>query len=189
MPPIKMEGDDMNKRTHYFINRKFQTNFIFQFCLLIITTGTFITAVLYVMARRAGIMSFVNSRAVTQNAADFLLPLLIQALVVSTIILGLCTVVVTLFVSHRIVGPIYRFKKVLDSLGEGDFSISCDIRKKDTLKDVALAFNGMIYNVGKMFDLIDKDLKNLKGKLETGDLAEIRKSASEVDRDFHHFKF
>ena len=179
----------MYKRKNYFIGKKFQTNFILKFCMLVIATGGFITMVLYTLARKATMVSFVNSRVVVQSTADFLIPLLIQTFVASTIIVGIATIVITLFVSHRIAGPLYRFKKVLGSLGEGNFSLACKIRVKDSLQDVALAFNDMIINVRKNFDLIDKDLKNLKGKLDAGDIKEIKKSVSEVDKALHNFKF
>lgn len=179
----------MYKRRNYFIDKKFQTDFILKFCILVVAAGAFIMVVLYALAGRAATVSFMNSRVIVQTTADFLFPLLIQTFVLSTIIVGLATIVVTLFASHRIAGPIYRFKKVLGSLGEGDFSLDCKIRLKDALQDVALAFNGMIANVRKDFDLIDKDLKSLKGKLEAGDLKEIKKSVSEVDKALHHFKF
>jgi len=179
----------MIKRRNYFIDKKFQSNFILRFCFIVVVTGALIMAILYALAGKANTVSFVNSRVVVQNTADFLFPLLIQTFVVSIIIVGLATIVVTLFVSHRIAGPLYRFKKVLGSLGEGNFSISCRIRRKDALQDVALAFNDMIANVRKTLGLIDKDLKNLKGKLETGDLKEIKKSVSEADKALHNFKF
>ena len=179
----------MHKRRNYFIDKKFQTNFILRFCGLIVATGALIMAILYTMAGRANTVAFVNSRVVVQNTADFLFPLLIQTFVVSTIIVGLATIVITLFTSHRIAGPIYRFKKVLGSLSEGDFSLDCKIRLKDALQDVAVAFNDMIGSARKNFDLIDKDLKSLKGKLEAGDLKEIKKSVSDVDKALHHFKF
>lgn len=179
----------MNKRRNYFIDKKFQSNFILRFCFLVVVTGTLIMAILYAMAGKANTVSFVNSRVVVQNTADFLFPLLIQTFVISTMVVGLATIVITLFISHRIAGPLYRFKKVLRSLGEGNFSLPCKIRRKDALQDVALAFNDMIANVRKIFGLIDKDLKNLKGKLEVGDLKEIKKSVSEVDKDLHNFKF
>lgn len=179
----------MNKRRNYFIDKKFQSNFILRFCLLVMATGAFIMTILYIMAGRANTVSFVNSRVVVQNTADFLFPLLVQTFVVSTIAVGLATIIITLFISHRIAGPLYRFKKVLDSLCEGDFSLSCKIRRKDALQDVAAAFNNMIDSARKMFGLVDKDLKDLKGKLETGDLKEIKKSVSEVDKDLHKFKF
>jgi len=179
----------MNKRRNYFINKKFQSNFILRFCFLVVATGLALMAVLYAMAGRANTVSFVNSRVVVQNTADFLFPLLIQTFVVSTIVVGLVTIVATLFISHRIAGPLYRFKKVLGSFGEGDFSLSCRIRRKDALQDMVTAFNNMIARVRESFNLVDKELKDLKGKLEAGDLKEIKRSVLEMDKALHHFKF
>ena len=62
-------------------------------------------------------------------------------------------------------------------------------RTEDSLKDVAVAFNDMIGHVQKKLGLIDKDLTDLKGKLEAGDLREIKRSVSEVDKALHSFKF
>lgn len=179
----------MEKRRNYFIDKKFQTNFILRFCLLVVVTGVFIMAVLYALAGKATTVSFVNLRVLVQTTADFIFPLLVQTLIASTVIVGLATIVVTLFVSHRIAGPSYRFKKVLGSLGEGDFSLSCKIRPKDSLKDVAVAFNDMIGQTQKKLGLIDKDLADLKKKLEAGDLKEIKRSVSEVEKALHSFKF
>ncbi len=179
----------MEQRKNYFIDKAFQMNFIQRFCLLVVVTGAFIMAVLYALAGRATTVSFVNLRVVVQNTADFIFPLLVQTFIVSTIIVGLATIVVTLFLSHRIAGPSYRFKKVLVSLGEGDFSFGFKIRPKDSLKDLALALNDMIGQTQKKLELVDKDLTDLKGKLEAGDLKEIKKAVSQVDKALHSFKF
>ena len=93
----------MEQRKNYFIDKAFQMNFIQRFCLLVVVTGAFIMAVLYALAGRATTVSFVNLRVVVQNTADFIFPLLVQTFIVSTIIVGLATIVVTLFLSHRIV--------------------------------------------------------------------------------------
>ena len=179
----------MERRKNYFIDKKFQTNFILRFCVLIVVTGVFVMAVLYALSGKATTVSFVNLRVIVQSTADFILPLLVQTFVASTIIVGLATIVVTLFVSHRIAGPSYRFKKVLSALAEGDFSLSCKVRPKDSLKDVAAAFTDMTGHVQKKLSLIDKGLTDLKGKVEVGDLKEIKKSVHEVEKALHRFKF
>ena len=179
----------MEQRKNYFIDKKFQTDFILRFCVLVVTTGVFFMALLYVLAGKATTVSFVNLRVIVQTTADFIFPLLVQTLIVSTVIVGLATIVITLFVSHRIAGPSYRFKKILNALGEGDFSLDCKVRPKDSLKDVAAALNGMISQVRSKLGLLDKDLVGLKEKVEAGDLKEIRKSITEVDKALHNFKF
>ena len=179
----------MEKRKHYFIDKDFQTRFIVKFCLFVAVTGGVIILALYALTGKATTVSFVNSRVVVQTATDFLFPLLIQTFVVSMIVVGLATVIATLFISHRIAGPVYRFKKVLSSLGEGDFSLGCKIRPTDSMQDVAMAFSTMLVNVRKTFDYVDKDLAKLKEKVAAGNMPEIKKSVSELDKALHRFKF
>gem|GEM_PF-4794970 len=85
--------------------------------------------------------------------------------------------------------PVYRFKRILRSLSEGNFLISCRTRRKDAFQDMVLAFNDMIAQVRESFDLVDKDLEGLKGKLKSGDLEEIKRSVLDIDKSLHHFKF
>ncbi len=179
----------MEQRKNFFIDKKFQTDFILRFCLLVVVTGTFFMALIYVLAGKETTVSFVNLRVVVQTTADFIYPLLLQTLIVSTVVVGLATIAITLFVSHGIAGPSYRFKKILNALGEGDFSMGCKVRPKDSLKDVAGALDGMIDQVRKKLSHTDLKLKELKGVLETKDLTEIKRSVSEVDRALHSFKF
>ncbi|MFH1790536.1 MAG: methyl-accepting chemotaxis protein [Candidatus Omnitrophota bacterium] len=48
------------------------------------------------------------------------------------------------FLSHRIAGPIYRIKKDLDSVADGNFALRIRLRKTDELKDVADAINKVL---------------------------------------------
>ena len=178
----------MNKRRNYFIDKKFQTNFILKFCLLVAATGAFIMAILYALTKKATTVSVVNSRVVVQGTSDFIFPILIQTFIVSTIVVSLATIIITLFISHRIAGPIYRFKKTISSLAEGDFSGECRLRHTDDLQDVAAAFNDMILKLKTSLTVIDKNLKEVQGKLEGGDLKEIKRSVSELDKALQHFK-
>lgn len=160
-----------------------------RFCVVVAATGAFIMIALYVFAGQATTVSFVNLRVVVQTTADYLFPILLQTFVVSTIVVGLATLLIMLFVSHRIAGPAYRFKKVLETLSGGDFSIDCRIRSKDSLKDVAAAFNDMISGVREKLRRMDSQIKDLKEKLDGGEPREIKRTVSELEKSLHHFKF
>ena len=45
--------------------------------------------------------------------------------------------------SHRIVGPMNRLKRMLEAIGQGDFSQRITLRKGDALEDLAAAINRM----------------------------------------------
>lgn len=43
--------------------------------------------------------------------------------------------------SHRVVGPMYRFEKMMDALIKGDYSMRIKIRKKDEFKEMESLLN------------------------------------------------
>jgi signal transduction histidine kinase len=152
---------------------------------------------LFILTRKATTVSFVNSRVIVQSTADFLFPVLLQTVIVTTIIAGLATIFITLFISHKIAGPIYRFKKVLAALSEGDFSIGCKIRRTDSLQDVAAAFSDMITSVNSGFKSTEYSLNRLEEKIkalnlkdkESPEIKELREIVLELDKALHYFKF
>ena len=186
------------RRRNYMIDKKFQTNFILKFCLLVTGAGFFSLIVLYSLSNKATTVSFLNSRVVVQSTADFIFPLLIQTLIVATVLVSVATMYFTLFVSHRIAGPAYRFKKTLSALSDGNFSGDCKLRQKDSLQDVAKAINDMMGSVRKDLNTINGSIAKLNSKLgdaqkkkALGDseIKELMKEALELDKALHHFKF
>jgi len=145
-----------HRRKNYFIEKKFQAKFILKFCLLVIAGGLLTVGILYFLASRSTTVAFVNSRVVVKTTADFILPILIQTVAVVVIITGLATIFVTLFVSHKIYGPLYRFKKVMEKLAEGDFSEDFRLRHSDQLRELADTFNNMIAKLRERFKNIER---------------------------------
>ncbi len=187
------------KRRIYFIEIKFQTKFILKFCALVCLAGLLTIGVLYLLSAQSTTVSIVNSRVVVRSTADFLLPLLIQTVVIVTVLVGLATVVVTLFVSHKIVGPLYRFKKVMQALAEGDFSSDFRIRHLDQMQDLADNFNLMIGKIRQQLNLLKNNFLSLKTKLDNFKdedlpehkrtaLNELKRISEELNRIINYFK-
>lgn len=132
-----------NRRRNYFIDKSFQSKFILKFCLLVIGAGLVTVGVLYYLSRQSMTVAFVNSRVVVKTTADFIMPVLVQTVVVVTVLVGLATMFVTLFVSHKIAGPLYRFRKAFEELGEGKYP-EINLRQMDQLQALAKDFNAAI---------------------------------------------
>lgn len=188
-----------NKRRICFIDKKFQTKFILNFCLLVVLGGLLTTAVLYLLAMRSTTVSIVNSRVVVRSTADFLLPMLVQTVVVVTILIGIASIFTTLFVSHKIVGPLYRCKSVISTLGEGDFSSDFKIRRLDQLKDLASSLNDMIRQVREKINLLKNNFAAVKKELEVieepdiseykrASLTKTKKAMEELGKIVNRFK-
>ncbi len=76
--------------------------------------------------------------------------------------------VVSIYMSHKIAGPLYRLKKCFLDVAKGDLSFEMRLRKGDELTDLVDDFNGM--------------LKSLKGMVETDrqKARDIRQKAEET---------
>ncbi len=187
------------KRRIYFIEKSFQAKFILKFCALVVFGGLLTIGLLYLLAMQSTSVAFVNSRVVVRTTADFILPVLIQTVLIVTVIVGLATIAVTLFVSHKIAGPLFRFKKVMQELEGGDFSSDFHIRHLDQLQDLADTFNNTIKKIRERIQALKDGLKALKDKLDSISeneisenkralLLELKKVSEELDRATRYFK-
>jgi methyl-accepting chemotaxis protein len=136
--------ESAERRRNYFIEKSFQARFMLKFCILVVFAGLLTIAALYIIGMRSTTVSIVSSRVVVKSTADFLLPVLIQTFLVVMVLVGTATILVTLFVSHQIAGPLYRLKKAMEQLSEGDFKVEIKLRKADQLKELADTFNTMV---------------------------------------------
>lgn len=138
------QGKPNNQRKNIYIDKDFQNRFILKFCA-IVAAGVGVTILaLYFLSRHATSVAFVDARVKVMTTADFLLPLMVQTLIIVMAFVSAGTVVVTLFVSHKIAGPLYRFKQTFHELTAGDLTRPVSLRNGDQLLDVAGDFNRMI---------------------------------------------
>ncbi len=63
--------------------------------------------------------------------------------------------VISVYVTHKLAGPIYRFEKTAKDVIGGDLSVRIRLRKGDDLKELANLLNHLLEN-------IDKSMMNIK---------------------------
>jgi len=188
-----------SKRRNYLIDKKFQIRFILRFCALIALGGLLTVGIVYLLAMQSTSVAFLNSRVVVRSTADFILPVLLQTVILVLVIIGFLTVAMTLFVSHKIAGPMYRFKKVMENLAAGDFSHEFKIRRLDQMQDIADTFNIMIVTIKAELKEIKENLRSLKKNVDCISenevsehkrvcLAELKRVSQELDRITGYFK-
>ncbi len=187
------------KRHIYFIEKKFQSNFILKFCGLVAGGALLTIGILYFLSSKSTTVTIVDSRVMVRSTSDFLLPILTQTVLIVMLLVGLATVAITLFVSHKISGPLYHFKKTMEDLEKGDFSSDFRIRCPDQLQVLAESFNAMIGKTREQVKLIKTNFSALKGKLDSlsqedipehkkSILAELKNISKELDKIIHYFK-
>jgi len=134
---------DKNRRRHYFIDKGFQSRFIIKFCLLIIITSLLTGMLIYIFNRHSTTVAFDNLKVVVKSTSDFILPIMLQILIIVTFLIGLATIVTSLLTSHKLVGPLYRFKLGIDQMKTGDLSSPFSVRTGDQLQKTAYEFDMM----------------------------------------------
>ena len=145
------------RRKQYLVAKRFQLKYAGLILLLVLLTGilcsyvVYYTAILllgdklanvYPQGRLVSIVNMVNFR------------ILLSLLIVAPFV-----VMIGIYASHRIAGPIYRIEKFLDSMAAGEFTSALTLRKNDELINLA---NG----INRLTDSIKTSVRGQKAQLQ-----------------------
>ncbi len=157
----------MIKRRNYFIDKSFQGKFILRFSLIVIISSIIIGGLLLFLARSSTTVAIENTKVVVKNTADFLLPLILVTLIIVTIFSAISVALLTMLVSHKISGPLYRIKKEIEKLHSGDLTADFRIRKGDQLQELVNSLN-------QMTAAMQQKVKQLKDSSAKDEIARIK---------------
>lgn len=162
---------NFQKRRIYFIDKKFQTKYALLTALLLLTY-TFLFIVI-IFAPYMLTLYFNYPMAEKEEAARAILVLhgTIWPWVAGVIIFfG----VFSIFVTHKIAGPLYRLKKSLDEIAAGNLNVKIKLRKKDELKDLAEHINVLVEELRTFittlknnYDILSDYIAELENQIST----------------------
>ncbi len=132
------------RRKNLYIDQGFQGRFILKFCGVVAVGAGLMILLLYILSQQSTTVSFIHARVKVMTTSDFLLPLLVQTVFLVMAVVALGAIGVTLLVSHKIAGPLFRFKQTFKELSSGNFTNQVRLRKGDQLLEMAGDFNHMI---------------------------------------------
>ena len=188
---MKME----NRRRRNFIDKDFQSKFILKFCVIVLISSLLIGGLLFFFSRNSTTVAIENTKVVVKRTADYILPVIITILLITTFFSALVMLIVTLSTSHKIAGPLYRCKREIDILKEGDLRRNFNIRTKDQLQELAKSLNAMCNALKqKHMELKDKchSLKSYLGreklKISAEEKDELSKILEDIDATISYFK-
>ncbi|MDD3905699.1 MAG: methyl-accepting chemotaxis protein [Candidatus Omnitrophica bacterium] len=136
--------DIKNRRRNYYIDKEFQAVFILKFCSLVAIGSVISGLIIYAMSRATVTTTFENSRLTMKSTADFILPAVFLSSVVVIILIGLAAIIMTLFVSHKIAGPLYRLDKDVQDVASGNLGMVFRLRTGDEIRPLAASLNEMV---------------------------------------------
>jgi methyl-accepting chemotaxis protein len=136
-------SNNQSQRRTIFIDKAFQGRFILKMFLLILLSG-FCSALLIYWLTGGDLQA--QSYTAHTNIMTSLEHLGISILIgnlLAMLIAGSLVVVVALYASHKIAGPLYRFEKLCEQIGDGQLESIPSLREHDQLQELGKAFAEM----------------------------------------------
>ena len=155
-----------NRRRNYFIKKKFQASFMLKFCLLLISACLIMSAISLLLTKKTVTTSFEGLRLAVKSTADYILPILASSGMIAIVLVSLATILVLLYVSHRIYGPIYRLEKDVTEIGKGNLTVEVHLRQRDEFKGLSDIINGMVKNIKNPLSSSQAKIKELEEEVK-----------------------
>ena len=155
-----------HRRKQYFIKKRFQFRFILKFCLLLLGGVIISTALLFFFSKGTLTSSFRDSRLVIENTGSAILPAVIYTNLITLALISIAVIAVTLFVSHKIAGPMYRFENELKQVSQGNLTKHITLRQEDQMTDIGDELNVMI---ASLHDRVAEIQSHVDRLVETAD--------------------
>ncbi len=154
------------RRRRIYINKDFQTRFVI-ILLSVVVFGSVISIGLTLFNTQGTLTSsFIDSKLVIQNTPLAILPSVIYTTLVTTFLVGVLVTIVTLLISHKIAGPMYRFEKDIERIAGGDLKNRIRIRKGDQFQELVITLNKMIDQLNREISSIKKDMAVLADRTD-----------------------
>lgn len=129
----------MIKRKQYLVAKRFQMKYVGLILALMFLTAAFCSYVIYysmmlLMGEKLANVYPQGRLLAIVNTVNF-------RILLSMIYITPMIVVIGIFLSHRIAGPVYRIERVLNNMADGDLTAFLVLRKGDEMTTLADAIN------------------------------------------------
>lgn len=177
----------MYARKQYFIKKGLQTRFIWTVLLIIFLVFVIVSCNFFFFATylRSELDStqLAELKGVYEISMEKLYDKLILLVVVNIFII----VIISLFFSHQIAGPVYKLELTLKRIREGQISQRLFFRRTDKLDDLADQFNEALALVARPAHAIRETLPRLEAALQNH--LEGRTALEELKQSIENFQF
>jgi methyl-accepting chemotaxis protein len=136
-----------NQRRIVLIDHRFQLRMAASFVLLQILLTALFAAGLYIFMDSELHADLASAHASYRSLSQILLPIVLTLAVFSVTLSIVLTSIFVVVISHKIAGPMYRFRTVLESLSHRRFESHVKIRPDDQLGELALSLERAIKTV------------------------------------------
>lgn len=137
-----------NRRRKYFIKKRLQFKYLLFVLLAMLIPTTVCGGVLYYLIWQ----TIAAEIAIPEMLAENLVPALNKVNIILSISLPLVfllMLLLSIYISHKIAGPVYRLERELIEIANGDYSRRIKFRSNDELQEIADNINKLLENLCK----------------------------------------
>jgi methyl-accepting chemotaxis protein len=139
-----MQSNKPFSRRVYFIRDSSQPHLIMGIQVIYLLLVFFSSIVFYIVVN----YNLAGDLARPLNGHDTL-DLLLPTLIFLNAIGLIAASVISIFFTHRIIGPVYRLRQIMRDVGDGNLSQFAQFRKDDELQELAVGFDEMIVGLNR----------------------------------------
>lgn len=173
-----------------FIDNRFRIKFILKFCLGLVILSMISSLFFLFILPKEKVNLYFSFFTNFQYVKEMFVPILIAVGLFEIVLSALFSIVLLLFVSHKIGGPIFKLEQNIEKIKNGDLSIpKIRFRSYDQGKVLAESFNNMVSGLNNVFcelkstyALFAVKLEVIKGKIlkSSYEVESIREAGSHV---------
>jgi methyl-accepting chemotaxis protein len=171
-----------DKRRIVLIDPRFQLRMAASFILLQVLLTALFAAGLYIFMDSELHADLASAHASYQSLNQMLLPVVLTLAVFSVTLSIVLTSIFVVLISHKIAGPMYRFRTVLESLAHRHFETLTRIRPDDQLGELAIALDEAIRTVKTDIHELHQSVWKLRESHAKADTASFEAQIVEIER-------
>jgi len=166
------------KRRKYFIKKEYQGKLLLGGFLFVAAIALLFNVVLGLLSADTLTISYTNQELQLGQTPAMLFKQVVTANWLLILLGGGFVIIASLLLSHRVVGPMYRFEKTLEKMKDGSIDSVIKLRDKDEGKELAEKineFNGQLSSSIKEIGYSSNALDILIGQVAEIELPEAQK--------------
>jgi methyl-accepting chemotaxis protein len=187
--PIRKDGieEDPAMSTPGVIPKDFPLRFAAKIVLIIAVGVVTTTALLYLSSQIELGKSYIEGIRTLYEAKNIIFMKSIIIYLISLVFIILGIIIISLFYSHKIAGPLYRIGSTVKNIGNGDFSIRIKLRHGDAVHSLAESINKLVESyenktkeLVENTHLLEKAATALQAAIESGEQEKLQKAVESL---------
>lgn len=165
--------DWKERRRIILIDRPFQYRLIALFLVMTVLLMAFSGWLIYTFFDSEIEAALSSAHVRYHTMREMLLPVFLTLGLVNLLVSATVTIIVVALASHKIAGPVYRFRQALEEMRQRDLTVLTRIRQDDQLQAVSASLTGLAEVLIADWDRLQQELAGLRQAMEDGEAPAI----------------